>query len=244
MDDHAGPGAAPRRGVIESLSGAVDDASWGRLERYAQLLGQQSRRLRLVSRRAEGEIGLHVTDAAALLRVEPLGGATGRAQDVADLGTGGGIPGVVIAILRPAVRVVLVDARRSRIVFLKEAARELALDNVEVVHARLEALGGVRQFDVAVSRALGAIEETLVPSLRLLSSRGRLILFKGPAWEREEARAVSLASGVGCELGWVRDVQLPGYGRGTRFVEFHVKQEGRAPGTPGGRRSQKTEPPG
>lgn len=226
VEKQMGAGVDVPRDAVESLSGPVPDGAWTALQEYAGLLSLYGRRLSLISARAELEIGRHIVDSASLLSIEPLRMGDGGALEVADLGTGGGLPGVVLAILRPESRFVLVDARRSRVVFLKEAVRSLGLRNVEVVHARLEALRGKREFALAVSRALGSIEETLVPSLRLLSERGRLILFKGPRWGAERERAEALAAGAGCELGWHREVELPGVGRSTRFVEFHVKRAG------------------
>ena len=211
------------RSAVESVAGPIDDAAWDRLVRYAALLRQDARRLSLISKRAESEVGYHVLDSAALLGA--LRGDSGAdcPGELADLGTGGGLPGLVVAVLRERTRVTLVDSRNSKVVFLKRAVRELGLGNVEIEHARLEALAGNRRFDLAVSRALGSLRETLLPSLRLLGGSGRLVLFKGPGWQGEQDEATRIASGVGCEMGWLRRMELPGLGRETWFVEFHVK---------------------
>jgi 16S rRNA (guanine527-N7)-methyltransferase len=213
-----------RRESVEAVAGAVSDESWQRLGAYVKLLREDARRLSLISRRAEGEIGYHVLDSAALLRAvrEESGRDVGR--ELVDLGTGAGLPGIVIAILRPGTRAVLVDSRNSRVVFLKRVVRELGLSNVEIEHARLETLHGGRRFELAVSRAIGSLQQTLAPSLRLLDAGGRLILFKGPSWDRESGEAARIAAAEGCVMGWVRKVALPGLERQTWFVEFHVEQ--------------------
>ncbi len=213
------------RSALESLAGGVTAAQWRALEEYASLLAASARRLSLISRGAEREIGLHLLDAAAFIRValrHEHGGAGVR--EMVDLGTGAGLPGAVVAILRPGLRVTLLDSRNSRVVFLKQVVRKLGLENVEIVHSRIEALVGRRAFELAASRALGSLGETLAPSLKMLSPGGRLILFKGPRWVDEEAEARSVADACGCEQGWVEKVELAGYGRTTWFVEFHVKQ--------------------
>lgn len=211
------------RSAIESVAGVVTDEVWGRLTAYASLVLEDARRLSLISKRAEGELGYHVLDSAAL--IEALRDASGSdvGAELADLGTGAGLPGVVAAILRPETRVVLVDSRNSRIVFLKRVLRELGLTNVEIEHARLEALAGTRRFELAVSRALGSLKSTLGPSLRLLAPAGRLVLFKGPGWDRESDEAARIAKSLGCAMGWLKKVPLPGLDRQTWFIEFHVE---------------------
>lgn len=219
---------AVQRSVLEGLAGPMTAAQWGALQDYGTLLLASARRLSLISRGAERQLGLHLVDAAAFMSVA-LGDDGGEpVRELADLGTGAGLPGAVVAILRPQVRVTLIDSRNSRIVFLKQVQRRLGLENVEILHTRLEALGGRRAFDLAASRALGSLEETLAASLRVLKPRGRLVLFKGPRWEEEESEARAIAESCGCELADVKKVELPGYGRTTWFVEFHVKQPPKA----------------
>jgi 16S rRNA (guanine527-N7)-methyltransferase len=214
------------RSVVESLAGPVTASQWSALEEYAALLLASARRLSLISRGSEQQLGLHLVDAAAFMSVV-LGPESGTGvQELADLGTGAGLPGAVVGILRPNVRVALIDSRNSRVVFLKQVKRRLGLENVEIVHSRLEALGGRRAFGLAASRALGSQEETLAASLRLLTPRGQLVLFKGPRWAEQQEGARTIADSCGCELGWVKKVELSGYGRTTWFVEFHVKQPG------------------
>jgi 16S rRNA (guanine527-N7)-methyltransferase len=217
------------RAALEGLAGPMSAGQWNAVQDYSVLLLENARRLSLISRVAETELGLHIVDAAAFMSVAlgPEGG--GGARELADLGTGAGLPGAIVAILRPNLRVTLIDSRNSRVVFLKQVQRRLGLENIEIVHSRLEALGGRRAFDLAVSRALGSLKDTLAESLRVLTPQGRLVLFKGPRWVEEEEQALAIAKSCGCELGWVKKVELPGYARMTSFVEFHVKQAGANP---------------
>ncbi len=216
--------AVVSRSAVEGLAGALTDGQWSRLQDYASLLLASARPLSLISRGAERELGLHLVDSAAFIHATMGTAGAADVPELADLGTGGGLPGAVVAILRPRVRVTLIDSRNSRIVFLKQVTRRLGLENVEILHTRLEALEGRRAFSLVASRALGSLEETLAGSLRLLTPAGRLVLFKGPRWVDEEPRAVAVAESCGCEMGPVTRVELPGYGRTTTFVEFHVKQ--------------------
>lgn len=214
------------RSAMESLAGPMTAGQWGALQDYGALLLENARRLSLVSRGAERELGLHLMDAAAFMSMALGVGADAGVRELADLGSGAGLPGAVVGILRPQLSVTLVDSRNSRVVFLKQVKRRLGLDNVEILHGRLEAIAGRRAFHLAASRALGTLEKTLAMSLRVLAPDGRLVLFKGPRWTEEEGQARAIAESCGCELGSVKRVELPGYGRATLFAEFHVKQPG------------------
>jgi 16S rRNA (guanine527-N7)-methyltransferase len=207
------------RAEMEALAGAMTDDQARLLAAYGELVSGRGRQMSLVSRGAAERLSEHLIDSAALLSVMEPGGL-----EVADLGSGAGLPGVVVSILRPGAKVSLIDSRRNRVGFLKAVRRRLELPNVKVVHARLESLAGLAAFDLAVARALGATERVLLPALRLLAPEGSLVLFKGPRWADEADAASAMAESAGFELGWTRVVELPGVGRSTTFVEFHVKR--------------------
>jgi 16S rRNA (guanine527-N7)-methyltransferase len=205
---------------MEALAGGMTDHQAGLLADYGDLVSGRGRAMSLISQGASERVAEHLIDSAALLSViEPTG------LRVADLGTGAGLPGVVIAILRPGADVSLIDSRRSRAVFLKAVQRDLQLANVRVVHARLEGLAGLVTFDLAFARALGTVDVALPISLRLLAPGGSLVMFKGPRWADEADAASRIAESAGYELGWTKTVALPGLDRATTFVEFHVKRE-------------------
>lgn len=203
---------------IEVVAGSMTPAQSVLLTAYGEAILRGSRSMNLVSRRELDTLGEHFVDAAALLSfLDPGDGELG------DLGSGAGFPGLVVAILRPEARVTLVDSRRSKVVFLKDVKRQLGLDNVTVVHGRLEELEGKLALKLAAARALGSIEKVLAPSLRVLSPGGRLVLFKGPQWQVEVEAARVIAAQEGAEISRTETVPLPGLDRATTFVEFHVK---------------------
>jgi 16S rRNA (guanine527-N7)-methyltransferase len=203
---------------IEALVGSLTPQQSELLTAYGDAIFKSSRSMNLVSRRSLGNIGEHFVDAAALLAFsDPEDG------DLGDLGSGAGFPGIVIAVLRPGARVTVVDSRRSKVVFLKDVKRRLALGNVTVVHARVEELRGELKFGLAVARALGSTETVLAPCLRLVAPGGRLVLFKGPLWGEEAVQAEAIAGREGAEIGRTETIPLPGLNRATTFVEFHVK---------------------
>lgn len=207
------------RTSIEELAGPMTDRQAARLAQYAGMVAGAVRTQNLVSSGDRERLDEHIVDSAALLRAVTVDGA------VADLGSGAGLPGVVVGVLRPDVPVSLVESRRRKVAFLKRVVRTLALENVTVVHARLESLACGERYRLAASRALGDIEKTLAVSLRVVEPGGRLVLFKGPRWRQERERAVEIARAEGAELEREAAVELPGLDRTTTFVVFHVKQE-------------------
>lgn len=111
---------------------------------------------------------------------------------VADIGAGAGLPGLVLAIARPDLRMTLVEPLLRRTTWLDEVVADLALPNVEVVRARADDLWGQRTFDVVTSRAVARIGELARWSLPLVSRGGEMFVLKGSsaAEERDEDAAV------------------------------------------------------
>ncbi len=202
------------------MAGPLTDDMVAKLKQYGDLLIEHGAQMSLVSRHELGRLHIHMLDSAALLEYKEL--PSEPDAWTADLGTGGGLPGVVLAILRPDSKIALVDSRRSRIVFLKIVKSELGLDNIEIIHERIEDLAGKRSFELCVARALGKIEKVLVPSLDVVAPGGSLVLFKGPKWKTEREEALQMALGVGAELVDEQDVEIRGEDRSTTFVEFKV----------------------
>jgi 16S rRNA (guanine527-N7)-methyltransferase len=141
-----------------------------------------------------------------LMNCALLGRAIGEDQEVCDIGSGAGLPGVVLALSRPDLRVTLVEPLLRRTNFLEEVVTELALTNVEVVRSRAEQLHGERDFDVVTSRAVAPLDRLLVWSMPLVRRGGALVAMKGSTVEDEVAAARQA---------------LTTYGAGAVSVEIH-----------------------
>ena len=125
----------------------------------------------------------HLVNCALLSEAIPDG------ADVCDIGSGAGLPGIVLALRRPDLSVTLVEPLLRRTSFLEEAVSELGLGNVEVVRARAEELHGKRDFAVVTSRAVAPLDRLLTWSFPLVRQGGELVAMKGSAIHEEIERA-------------------------------------------------------
>jgi 16S rRNA (guanine527-N7)-methyltransferase len=110
--------------------------------------------------------------------------------DVCDIGSGAGLPGLVLAIRRPDLRVTLVEPLLRRATFLAEVVDRLGLDSVEVVRSRAEELHGRREFSVVTSRAVAPLPRLLAWSMPLVREGGALVAMKGSS-AADEVRAAA-----------------------------------------------------
>jgi 16S rRNA (guanine527-N7)-methyltransferase len=171
-------------GSASGVSGAQDLL----LQRYLALVTQWSTRLRLTGVRTPAERArVLIRETLAVLPCLPVRGM------LIDLGSGAGIPGIPLAVVRPEVHVVLVDASRNKAGFLQVAVRELALENAEVVHGRAEVLGHDprhrERYDVVTARALAPLRVLAEYALPLLKVGGAGVFPKGRSVEQEVAAA-------------------------------------------------------
>jgi len=127
-----------------------------------------------------------------LLNSAVLGEAVPGGSSVCDIGTGAGLPGLVLAIARPDLEVTLVEPLLRRTTFLDEVVAELGLGHVRVVRGRAEDLHGAETYDVVTSRAVAPLDRLLGWSMPLVAPTGALVAMKGRSVgdEVEASRAV------------------------------------------------------
>lgn len=149
---------------------------------YLALLVRWNRTYNLTAVRDPREmVTRHLLDSLAL--APHLDGVA----DLADLGTGAGLPGIPLAIARPALRVALVESNGKKARFLRHAVRTLALDNATVHESRAEALDRPAHFDAITARALATLADIIGFGGHLLRPGGRLLALKGSRPDEEIA---------------------------------------------------------
>jgi 16S rRNA (guanine527-N7)-methyltransferase len=166
-------------------------------------------------------IRLHLLD--SLSAVPALAGA----QSVADLGTGGGMPGIPLALVLRESDFTLVESRGRRCSFLREVVREYGLGNrVHVMQAdALELAGRAKRYDAIVSRAFLPPRELLILACRIIHTGGRVIIMgSSNAWVGDPALQVLLAE-TGLELRSDRSFVLP-MGSEVRQISCFVRSRG------------------
>lgn len=136
---------------------------------------------------------------------------------VADIGSGAGLPGLVLALCRPDLRVTLVEPMLRRVRFLEEAVSDLGLGSVEIVRARAEELRGGRRYDAVTARALAPLDRLGGWCLPLVRPGGTLLAFKGESATSELEAAFSILRGLGAT-----DARVAIYGEGVLEVPTRV----------------------
>ena len=167
---------------LAAMGFELPEAAQGRLLAYAALLDKWNKTFSLTALRgAEKAVSHHLLDSLAVLPYVPSG-------SLLDVGSGGGMPGIPLAIARPQLSVSLVDTVQKKATFLQQAAIELGLRNLRVHHARVEQMTG--QYAQISSRAFADLKTFVELTRHLLAPDGRWLAMKG-AYPAEEIAALA-----------------------------------------------------
>jgi 16S rRNA (guanine527-N7)-methyltransferase len=192
-------------GVAE-LGLALAPAQLEQLVRYADLLARWNRVHNLTAVEPGQTLTLHLLDSLSIvptLKARVHGTAPLR---VLDVGAGGGLPGIPLAIALPAAHVTLLDKGGKKVAFLRQVQLELRLANVDAVHARVEQLRAP-PFDVILARAFASLLELVRLSRPLLANDGCWCAMKGllPRAEIEDLERAQL----GVRIGQIVKLHVP-----------------------------------
>jgi 16S rRNA (guanine527-N7)-methyltransferase len=155
----------------------LDPAAGALLLRYLALLQRWNATYNLTALREPEQMRVqHLNDCLAVLA--PLRRELPGSGRLLDVGSGGGLPGVVIAALRPDIAVTCVDTVGKKAAFIRQAAAELGLPNLRAEHARVESLK-LAPFDVVVSRAFASLLDFTRLTRSLLAPHGVWMAMKG-----------------------------------------------------------------
>ncbi|MBX3648324.1 MAG: 16S rRNA (guanine(527)-N(7))-methyltransferase RsmG [Rhodocyclaceae bacterium] len=167
---------------------------------FAVLLGKWNKVYNLTALREEEQvISHHLLDSLAVLP------HLGAARRLADIGSGGGLPGIPLAIARPDVHVALVESNQKKSAFQQQARIELGLGNVSVQCERVEGWQPEEKCDVVISRAFSDLAEFVRLSGHLLAAGGALLAMKGVHPYEEIAQLPA-----GWRVAEVMPLQVPG----------------------------------
>jgi 16S rRNA (guanine527-N7)-methyltransferase len=192
----------------------LSDDQHAKLSTYIDLLLAANQRMNLtrIADRAAAEVQ-HVGDALTVLPFLPE-----ETFRLADVGSGGGIPGIILAIARPDAKVILLEATKKKAAFLQDVVTQLAMTNVKVIAERAETAGRGElrdSRDVAVARAVGAMDFLVEWCLPLVKKGGRMLAMKGARIVDELPAAAKAIRMLGGGEPVVHPIELPG-------TEHHV----------------------
>jgi 16S rRNA (guanine527-N7)-methyltransferase len=153
-----------------------------RLNDYLALIAKWNRVHNLTAVRDSAKmVSVHALDSLAILPYL-------QAASVLDVGSGAGLPGIPLALMWPHARVVLLDSNHKKAAFLRQAAIELGLKNVEVVCERVEMWQPAQKFELVISRAFSDLPEFLKLAGRLCADQGVVAAMKGVYPDEELAQ--------------------------------------------------------
>ena len=203
------PAVAALRGELLSaasqLGVPLEAAAADRLLGYLALMRRWNKVYNLSALRDPAEmLTHHLLDCLAVL--PPLRRhAEGKPLRILDVGSGGGLPGVVLAIMQPDWSITCVDAVAKKASFVRQVAGDLGLPNLRAVHARVEAMPAAAQFDLVISRAFASLVDFTSWSRERLAPEGVWLAMKGRTPDDE---AAALPADV--SVFHVEPLQVPG----------------------------------
>jgi 16S rRNA (guanine527-N7)-methyltransferase len=207
------------RAVLEQAHGDLLDArQYDQLAALLEMLGREEHAptaVRSVPRAAQ----MHVADALVALALAPVR----EAQTVADVGSGAGFPGLVLAIALPRTQVSLVESQRRKCLFIERALARAAIANARTACTRVEEWEeGMGRQDVVVARAVARQPVVLEYAAPLLRRGGVLVDWRGRRLAEEERAARAAAAQLGLECAEIRPVE-PFAGARDRHLHLYLK---------------------
>ena len=187
------------------------DEKLQKIAAYSEMLLRNRKWAGLASRSFEGTMEESMLDSMMVLE-----GTGCRKSQVADIGSGGGLLGIVLAIACPTMNVTMVESSGRKSTFLAEVSGALALENVEIANVRAEKLVGNREFDVCVSRASGRLDEIAMLAIRLLAKEGRYVALKSSDIQAEVDKARPAVEKVGGTITIIQPRMPAALGRQSR----------------------------
>ncbi|MCD6155755.1 MAG: 16S rRNA (guanine(527)-N(7))-methyltransferase RsmG [Candidatus Atribacteria bacterium] len=162
-----------------------------------------------------------VIDSLTIFAVDSF--ARVRLEKIIDVGSGGGIPGIPLAIFKPETWVALLESKSKKCSFLKETITELGLNNAEVICARAEEAAREKplreSFDAVLSKALAPLNIALEITIPFLKPGNSAFYYKGPRYLVELKEAEVVLKILGCKVEKIWEIEVPCLKRKNYLIE-------------------------
>lgn len=162
--------------------------AWPQIERFHRMLVEEGELRGLIGPREVSRLWeRHLLNSAAVVPFLPEAGV------IVDVGSGAGLPGVVVAAMRPSAQVVLVEPMERRTTWLEDVVAATGLTNITVQRARAQELDGAVEADAVTARAVAALDKLFRWTVPLVRSGGLIVALKGSRAREELAAAAPVA---------------------------------------------------
>ena len=194
-----------------------------KLKTYAKLLKEWNEKMNLTAIVEEPEvIEKHFLDSLTCAAVYDFSG-----KSVADIGSGAGFPGIIIALAFPTSNVTLIDATKKKFLFLEEVKKTLQIENLTFHIGRVEDMKAEREsFDCVTSRGFAQMNVFLEVATPLVKMNGTVLAMKGPRGEEELFASLNAEKKLSLHLRKKKTIVLPG---GETRMNFTFEKTGRTP---------------
>lgn len=210
---------------LEELGITLSDEQKQQFDSFYELLVEWNKVMNLTGITEYEEVNeKHFVDSLSIIKAIDLNDV----DNLIDIGTGAGFPGIPLKIAFPHLKVVLLDSLNKRIKFLNTVIEELGLDNIETIHGRAEDFAKQaeyrEQFDLCVSRAVANLSTLSEYCMPYIHTGGMFIPYKSGEIEEEVAGAKKAVHVLGGKIEEVVKFQLPGTEIGRSFVKIKKYQ--------------------
>lgn len=190
--------------LCEAFGVGLDDAKIKQLNLYGNLLLEWNEKINLTAiTEPQAVLYKHFYDCILFLKHNNIP----QSATLIDVGTGAGFPGMVLKIVRPDLKVTLLDSLNKRLIFLNDVIEQLGLIGIETVHLRAEEAGKSKlhreKYDVATARAVATLPVLLEYCVPLVKAGGQFVAMKGPSAEEELALCENAQKILGVKAGEV-----------------------------------------
>ena len=192
---------------LKLINIVIDDKQIEQLNKYYELLIEYNKVMNLTGITEKKQVYLkHFYDSLTIAKIINLE----NEDNLCDIGTGAGFPGLVIKILFPKLKITLVDSLNKRIEFLKKVIKELKLDNIEAIHERAEdfAKKNREKYDVATTRAVAPLNILLEYTVPILKENKYFIAYKGNI-SQEINNSKNAFNKLNCQVEKIEEFKLP-----------------------------------